>query len=173
MLAPRNPFFYAWHLLSAPSIPSLPPPKRAKYARPSPPASSSSSTRPVTGAFSPKASPDRAINDGLSPFLDQGIMKRMASLGLGPQASHEASRLWVQVTSASRALEDGHTGQAQGLREELARERLKVGALVAWSVGARAPVPPRPSQQLSLGHGLAGPRSDEGPGPYSNTPGSY
>ncbi|GAA0171381.1 hypothetical protein LIER_25425 [Lithospermum erythrorhizon] len=38
----------------------------------------------------------------------------MASPGLGPQASHEASQLWLQT---------------QDLYEKLVRERLKVGAL--------------------------------------------
>ncbi|GAA0168639.1 hypothetical protein LIER_23311 [Lithospermum erythrorhizon] len=56
----------------------------------------------------------------------------MANLGLGPQASREASRLRLQAASTSRALGDGHTllsQQTQDLHEELAREHLKVGAL--------------------------------------------
>ncbi|GAA0156791.1 hypothetical protein LIER_14196 [Lithospermum erythrorhizon] len=83
----------------------------------------------------------------------------MANLDLGPQASYEASRLWIQVVhcfwvlsflpstlflgfnfllvflqaaSASRALGDGHTllsQQTHTLHEALTREHLKVRAM--------------------------------------------
>ncbi|GAA0156333.1 hypothetical protein LIER_13851 [Lithospermum erythrorhizon] len=72
------------------------------------------------------------MHDALLPLIDQGIMHRMANLCLSPQASHEASRLWLQAASTSRALGDGYTllsQYTQDLHEELARERLKLGAL--------------------------------------------
>ncbi|GAA0173640.1 hypothetical protein LIER_27215 [Lithospermum erythrorhizon] len=56
----------------------------------------------------------------------------MANLGLVPQASHEASRLWLHTASASRSVGDGHpfmSQQTYDLHEQLAKERLKVGAL--------------------------------------------
>ncbi|GAA0184347.1 hypothetical protein LIER_31635 [Lithospermum erythrorhizon] len=68
------------------------------------------------------------MHEAFSPLLDQEIMQRMADLGLGPQASHQASQLWLQAASASCALADGHTvlsQQTQDLGEELAQERLK------------------------------------------------
>ncbi|GAA0185226.1 hypothetical protein LIER_32514 [Lithospermum erythrorhizon] len=83
---------------------SSPPPKRAnalegvKYACPSPTASPSTSGREISGALSHKPTPDRAMHASLSPLLDQGVMQRMANLALRPQASHEASQLWIQVT---------------------------------------------------------------------------
>ncbi|GAA0183590.1 hypothetical protein LIER_30972 [Lithospermum erythrorhizon] len=130
-----------------------------KYACHSPPTSPSTSVRPTTGALSPKPSPDKAMHDALTPLLDQAALQSMANLGLGHQASHKTSRLWIQViftslqfffpsfcsilrglplffpfeaTSASRALGDGHTlmsQQTQDLHVELTRERLKLRAL--------------------------------------------
>ncbi|GAA0174720.1 hypothetical protein LIER_28053 [Lithospermum erythrorhizon] len=52
----------------------------------------------------------------------------MANLGLGPQASYEASWLWIQAASASRGLGDGHSilsQQTYTLHEALTQERLK------------------------------------------------
>ncbi|GAA0152842.1 hypothetical protein LIER_11219 [Lithospermum erythrorhizon] len=72
------------------------------------------------------------MHGAFSPLLDQGIMERMDNLGLGPQASHEATRLWLQAASVSRALADGHSvlyQQTRDLSEELAQERHKVEAL--------------------------------------------
>ncbi|GAA0147070.1 hypothetical protein LIER_06861 [Lithospermum erythrorhizon] len=67
----------------------------------------------------------------------------MANLGLGPQASHEASRLWIQADSASWALGDGHTllsRQTHTLHEALTRERLKVRAMEKELEGLRTQV---------------------------------
>ncbi|GAA0145577.1 hypothetical protein LIER_05744 [Lithospermum erythrorhizon] len=83
-----------------------PPPMRAKYAGglkfaspSSSPPPSPSSTRLVVVLLSLKPSPDRAIHDALSPFWKWG-----------------SCRGWPTV-------------QTQHLREELAQEHLKVGAL--------------------------------------------
>ncbi|GAA0140313.1 hypothetical protein LIER_35217 [Lithospermum erythrorhizon] len=73
-----------------------------------------------------------AMHDALTPLLDQGVLQRMANLGLGPQASHDVSRLWIQAISASRALGDGHTlmsQQTHTLDEALNRESLKVSVM--------------------------------------------
>ncbi|GAA0156303.1 hypothetical protein LIER_13829 [Lithospermum erythrorhizon] len=97
-----------------------------KYA--SPP----SSERPIVVLMSPMPLLDRATHDAPLPLLDQGVMQRVTRLGTGPQASHEAIRLWLQAASASRALADGHSTlyhHTLELGEELSQECLKVEAL--------------------------------------------
>ncbi|GAA0168548.1 hypothetical protein LIER_23239 [Lithospermum erythrorhizon] len=80
------------------------------------PSHSPSSVKPVVGRLLPRPSPDEAMYHALSPLLDQGIMQRMANLGLGSQASQEYSRMWLK--------------QTLDLNEELVYERLKGETLV-------------------------------------------
>ncbi|GAA0174616.1 hypothetical protein LIER_27972 [Lithospermum erythrorhizon] len=128
----------------------LPPPKRAKaaggvkYACPSPPASPSTFARLVTGVLSPKSSQDRAMHDAL---LDQGIMHRMASLGLGRLYFACAAR-WTHPSVPA------DPRPARGASP---------GALQAGCIRVGATGPPRSGQQLPLGHGFEGPCTSEGP----------
>ncbi|GAA0158439.1 hypothetical protein LIER_38652 [Lithospermum erythrorhizon] len=124
-----------------------PPPKRAKTTREvkfSSPPPSSSLTRPVVGLLSQRASPERAMHDSLSPLLDQGIMQRITNLGLGPQASHEASRMWLKATSASGSSRLSH--RSVPIEPGPAR-RAGPRAPQAGSAGAGATGPPRSTRR--------------------------
>ncbi|GAA0172528.1 hypothetical protein LIER_26336 [Lithospermum erythrorhizon] len=124
------------------------PPKRSKSASrvkfaslsSSPPSFPLSFERLVMALMSHMPSSDKAAHDALLPLLNQGVVQRVTRLASGPQASYEASRLWLQAASASRALVDGNSTlyqQTLELGEELSQEHLKVEALEQKPQGLR------------------------------------
>ncbi|GAA0144498.1 hypothetical protein LIER_04929 [Lithospermum erythrorhizon] len=84
-----------------------------------PPTSRSTFGRPMARVLCPRASPDRAMHEALAPFLDQGVMRRMANLGLG-------SRLLTRPLDCGYRLLQLPVPWVRALEEELDSLRTQV-----------------------------------------------